>query len=102
MDSCGLPRIRLDSADPLLRHKTSRRETYVRARAEYLVDQADEVILLNERGEVCEGTITNIFVDFGDGVLLTPRLACGLLPGVLRGEMLDAGQARKRSGRSTI
>ena len=57
--------------------------------------QADEVILLNERGEVCEGTITNIFVDFGDGALVTPALACGLLPGVLRGELLDAGRARE-------
>ena len=57
--------------------------------------QADEVILLNERGEVCEGTITNVFVDIGDGVLVTPALACGLLPGVLRGELLDAGRARE-------
>ena len=56
-----IARIRLDSADPLLRHKTSRREVYMKARAEYQVHQADEMILLNERGEVCEGTITNIF-----------------------------------------
>ena len=40
--------------------------------------------MANERGEICEGTITNIFADFGDGVLMTPRLDCGLLPGVLR------------------
>ena len=53
--------IRLDSGDPLLRHKTSRRDAYIKARADYQVHQADEVILLNERGEVCEGTITNIF-----------------------------------------
>ena len=88
-----IARIRLDSADPLLRHKTSRRDAYMKARAEYPVHQADEVILLNERGEVCEGTITNVFVDAGDGVLLTPALACGLLPGVLRGELLDEGRA---------
>ena len=36
------------------------------------------MILLNERGEVCEGTITNIFVDTGDGVLVTPALSSGL------------------------
>src|SRR5262249_20033589 len=76
--------IRLDSADALLRHKTTRRETYMQARAEYQMHQADEVILLNERREICEGTITNVFVDTGDGVLLTPPLASGLLPGVLR------------------
>jgi len=88
-----LARTRLDSADALLRHKTSRRDAYQRARAEYLISQADEVVLANERGEVCEGTITNIFADFGDGTLATPRLDCGLLPGVLRGELLDEGRA---------
>jgi 4-amino-4-deoxychorismate lyase len=87
-------RTRLDSADPLLRHKTSRREAYMRARAEYRIHQADEVILLNEHGEVCEGTITNVFVE-DDGLLLTPPVACGLLPGVLRGELLEEGRARE-------
>ena len=53
-------------------------------------------MLLNERGEVCEGTITSVFVDIGDGALLTPPLRCGLLPGVLRGEMLDAGKGAAR------
>lgn len=90
-----LSRTRLDSGDVLLRHKTSRRDTYQRARAEYLISQADEVLLANERGEVCEGTITNIFADFGDGTLATPRLDCGLLPGVLRGELLDEGRAHE-------
>ena len=88
-----LARVRLDSGDTLLRHKTSRRQTYTHARAEYLITQADEVLLANERGELCEGTITSLFADFGDGVLMTPRLDCGLLPGVLRGEFLDEGRA---------
>ncbi|TGQ77872.1 hypothetical protein EN851_35535, partial [Mesorhizobium sp. M8A.F.Ca.ET.208.01.1.1] len=55
-----LARIRLDSGNMLLRHKTSRRETYQHARAEYLATRADEVLLANERGELCEGTITNL------------------------------------------
>jgi 4-amino-4-deoxychorismate lyase len=86
---------RLDSADPLLRHKTTRRQVYEAARAEFSRGEVDEVLLLNERGEVCEGTITNLFADFGDGVLATPRLDCGLLPGVLRAELLDEGKARE-------
>lgn len=88
-----LAQVRLNSTDPLLRHKTSRRETYQRARAEYSATQADEVLLANERGELCEGTITNLFADFGDGPLATPRLDCGLLPGILRGQLLDEGRA---------
>jgi 4-amino-4-deoxychorismate lyase len=89
-----LARTRLDSSNTLLRHKTSRRALYTHARAEFIT-QADEVILANERGEICEGTITNVFADFGDGVLATPRLDCGLLPGVLRAELLDEGRARE-------
>ena len=56
---------------------------------------AGRYLLLNRLGEVCEGTITNVFADMGDGVLLTPPLRCGLLPGVLRGELLEGGKARE-------
>lgn len=90
-----LARTRLDSTDTLLRHKTSRRQAYTHARSEYLVTQADEVLLANERGELCEGTITTLFADFGGPALATPRLDCGLLAGVLRGEMLDQGKAEE-------
>ena len=87
---------RLRSDDPLLAHKTSRRDVYDAARAEFSRDDIDEVLLLNERGEVCEGTITNLFVETEDG-LVTPPLACGLLRGVLREEMLgEIGRASWR------
>lgn len=85
---------RLSSADPWLRVKTTRRQLYDQARAK-LPDRADELIFLNERDEVCEGTITNIFADLGQG-LVTPPLSCGLLPGVLRQQMLNAGRATQR------
>jgi len=89
-----IAKARLDSADPLIRHKTTRRNTYQAARLEFSPAEADEVILLNHAGQVCEGTITNIFVDRGDGgPLLTPPLQCGLLPGVLRGELIEQGRA---------
>lgn len=85
---------RLSSADPLLRHKTTRRATYDAARAEFPAADADEVLLLNERGELCEGTITSLFVDRDDGgPLVTPPLACGLLAGVLRQVLIDEGRA---------
>ena len=90
-----LARSRLDSGDPLLRHKTSRRQTYTHARSEYLITQADEVLLANERGELCEGTITTLFADFSGAALATPRLDCGLLAGILRAEMLDQGKAEE-------
>ncbi|MBY3486147.1 aminotransferase class IV family protein [Rhizobium laguerreae] len=91
---------RLDSADKLLRVKTTRRAIYETARAEYTPAEADEVILLNERGEVCEGTITSIFLDDGTGILRTPPISCGLLAGVLRTELICRRQARV--GRITL
>ncbi|MFC7705624.1 aminotransferase class IV [Plastorhodobacter daqingensis] len=80
---------RLEAADPWLRIKTTRRGLYDRARAG-MAPGVDELIFLNERDEVCEGTITNLFFDRGQG-LRTPPLASGLLPGVLRAELLDQG-----------
>lgn len=76
---------RLASDNPWLRVKTTRRALYDAARAGLPVG-VDEVIFLNERGEVCEGTITNLFFDRGQG-MRTPPLICGLLPGVLRAEL---------------
>jgi 4-amino-4-deoxychorismate lyase len=87
---------RLNSADPILRHKTSKRAVYDAARAEYSRDGADEVILLNEKNEICEGTITNIFVDDGSGNLLTPPLSSGCLAGILRTSLICQKKARNR------
>lgn len=87
---------RLDAGDALLRHKTTRRSAYDHARTEFPKAEADEVVLLNGAGEACEGTITTLFADLGDGrPLATPPLSCGLLAGVLRAEMLETGAARE-------
>ena len=43
----------------------------------------DERIFLNTRGQLAEGTVSNLFLVSG-GRLYTPALSCGLLPGVLR------------------
>lgn len=87
---------RLSSTDPILRHKTSKRAVYDAARAEHPRDAIDEVILLNEKGEVCEGTISNIFLDDGSGTLLTPPLSSGCLAGILRTSLICSKKARNQ------
>ncbi len=82
---------RLVRSDPWLRHKTTRRETYDNARAN-LPEDTDELLFLNEQDEVCEGSITNVFVEMLDGRHLTPPQACGLLPGVLRQSLIESGE----------
>jgi len=81
----GLATARLASDDPWLRVKSTCRAAYDRARAA-LPEELDEVLFLNERAEVCDGTITTVFFDRGQG-LRTPPLSSGLLPGVLRAEI---------------
>lgn len=91
----AIARTRLRADDELLRHKSTQRQAYIAAREEYAASEIDEVILLNERDEVCEGTITSIFVDTGQPACVTPALSCGLLDGVLRRELLGNGAVQE-------
>ncbi len=52
----------------------------------------DEVILLNERGEVAECTSANVFAVAADGSVWTPPLASGGLAGVTRAVLLEEVQ----------
>jgi para-aminobenzoate synthetase/4-amino-4-deoxychorismate lyase len=85
----------IDSRDPFLYHKTTYRplytEEYQRAKARGLFD----CIFSNERGELTEGTISNLFLDI-DGQLLTPPVFSGLLNGTLRQDLIKQGNAGER------
>ncbi len=84
---------RLDAADPWLSVKSTRRAIYDDARAA-LPDGIEELLFLNQRGEVCDGTITSVFFDRGQG-MRTPPLSSGLLPGVLRAELTQQGRCHE-------
>jgi para-aminobenzoate synthetase/4-amino-4-deoxychorismate lyase len=79
---------RLSSADLLARYKINWREAYDIAPPPGI----DELVFLNERGEVVEGARTNVFV-VRDGMLVTPPLSAGCLDGVLRRALLAEGRA---------
>lgn len=80
---------RVHSADSIVPHKTSRRRMYDRERARLTAETGcDEVLFLNEKDELTEGSRSNIFIE-RDGRLFTPHLDCGLLDGCLRRELLD-------------
>jgi branched-subunit amino acid aminotransferase/4-amino-4-deoxychorismate lyase len=74
---------------PLGRYKTTSRLAYALAREEARVAAADETLLSTESGEVLEGATSSLFVVAG-GEVLTPPLACGILPGIVRGWALEA------------
>jgi len=84
---------RLDEKDPFFYHKTTRRQFYDREmERQKALTGCDEVVFLNKKGELTEGTRTTLFIEL-DGRLFTPALTCGLLPGTLREELLDLPRA---------
>jgi para-aminobenzoate synthetase/4-amino-4-deoxychorismate lyase len=82
---------RVRSTDLLLRHKTTWREVFD---AETAGSRADEIVFVNERGELTEGSRSNIFLR-KDGMLWTPPVGAGLLGGILRQVLLDDGICRE-------
>jgi para-aminobenzoate synthetase/4-amino-4-deoxychorismate lyase len=77
-----------NSADKWLYHKTTQRALYQMSYLHAQNKDFDDLLFLNERGEVTEGAISNIFVE-KDGRMFTPPIECGLLPGVYRRHLLE-------------
>jgi para-aminobenzoate synthetase/4-amino-4-deoxychorismate lyase len=83
----------VDSSSRWLRHKTSQREPYDERRSRH--PEADDVVLVNERGELTETSRANIAVQL-HGQWWTPPLESGCLPGVERGRLLELGVIAER------
>ena len=84
----------MNSSDEFLYHKTTNRRVYEQA-----IEGCpgyDDVLLYNEKGEVTESTIANIVMET-NGVLWTPPVQCGLLPGTYRAELLEQGMIQERA-----
>lgn len=90
--SAAIANALVSSKDVFLFHKTTHRAAYERAKAS--CPGVEEVLLVNERDELTEGTIGNIVLHIGDE-FLTPPLDCGLLPGIFRAELLARGAIRE-------
>lgn len=78
----------VSSESVMLFHKTTNRGPYVRRRRSH--PRADDVVMINERGECTETTIATIAMRRGD-TWFTPPLASGCLPGVERARLLREG-----------
>lgn len=91
----AIAKTQIDSTNMLFGHKTSQRDVYQTARAEFATEDINEVILCNEKAQICEGTITNVFMRMEDGKLLTPHRNCGLLPGIFRQHLIETDQAQE-------
>nr|WP_319385735.1 aminodeoxychorismate synthase component I [uncultured Roseibium sp.] len=86
---------RTRATDRFLYHKTTNRAFYDETRARYQAETGcQEVLFLNEDGFLTEGSYMTLFLK-KDGVLLTPALHHGLLPGTFRAGLLERGLARE-------
>jgi para-aminobenzoate synthetase / 4-amino-4-deoxychorismate lyase len=83
----GISKHTVNSRDRFLYHKTTHRALYEQKLAKARKRGFDDVLFFNERGELTEGTIHNVFI-VKRGVWRTPPVSCGLLPGIFRGHIL--------------
>jgi para-aminobenzoate synthetase / 4-amino-4-deoxychorismate lyase len=83
----------VDTGNVFLYHKTTCRRVY--EDAVRMCPGSDDVLLFNEAGQITESTVANVAVEI-DGVLCTPPVSCGLLPGTQRAWMLDHSLLRER------
>jgi para-aminobenzoate synthetase/4-amino-4-deoxychorismate lyase len=79
----------VDATSPWLQHKTTRRDVYVTRALRH--PEADDVVLVNQRGELTETTTANLALRIG-GRWWTPPTTSGCLPGVERARLLDSGR----------
>jgi 4-amino-4-deoxychorismate lyase len=86
----------LRSSEPLLRYKTTYRPWYTKT-IEWLPSHPHifDLLYLNERGELCEGSRSNVYLRL-DGDWYTPPVDSGCLPGVQRAELLETGKVEER------
>ena len=78
----------VDSKNPFLYHKTN-------IRTQNVLDEYFDFIRVNEKGEITEGTYTNVAIE-KNGVLYTPPLSCGLLAGTYRDELVKSGKLKEK------
>ncbi|MCF7916510.1 MAG: aminodeoxychorismate synthase component I [Candidatus Omnitrophica bacterium] len=78
---------KIDSSNIYLYHKTTKRNFYNQEKKKAEGEGFFDTIFFNQKNELTEGAITNVFVE-KKGKLYTPPLSAGLLPGVFRQYLL--------------
>ena len=87
---------RRNERSPLAAIKSTNTLDSIIGRMEARTKSADDAILLNTEGNVAEATVSNVFL-LVDGGLITPPVADGALPGVMRGEVIKLARAEEKT-----
>ena len=84
----------IDRTDPAMFHKTTNRLAYSMRAARH--PDVDDVVLVNDLGQITETTIANVAVRLDD-VWVTPPREDGLLAGIMRDHLIRSGKIKERS-----
>jgi para-aminobenzoate synthetase / 4-amino-4-deoxychorismate lyase len=85
--------VRTDSADKWLYFKTTNRSLYDSEYRRYKKRGFFDVVFENEKNQITEGAISNIFIA-KNGIYYTPPVECGVLDGVCRRRVLSEGKIK--------
>lgn len=86
--------IRRNESSPLSRIKSLCYLDNILARQQALQSGADDCILLNTKGHVTCGSVSNIFIITSKGIM-TPKIEDGVLPGITRKNIINLCKANK-------
>ena len=90
--ACGS---KTDSRNILLLHKTTDRNIYDKELASARKKGFFDAVFFNEKGELTEGCISNIYIRIKKR-LYTPPVSSGVLPGIIRGVMMKKFNIREK------
>jgi len=92
----ALSKHKIEAENIFLYHKTTIRHLYDKTYNQAAKKGYFDIIFKNTSNEITEGCITNVFIE-KNGVLYTPPVSCGLLPGVLRTHLVKNGIAKEKT-----
>ncbi len=79
----------------LLYHKSTYRPWFDLAREDISSNACFDMVFCNSKSQITEGARSNIFIE-KEGMLYTPPVSCGLLPGVLRKNLIREGKCKEK------
>lgn len=94
--TAAISTVRRNETSPFVYHKTLNYGDNIYEKRQAKARGIDEPIFLNSRGELCEGATSNIFL-VRKGMLFTPPVVCGLLPGIAREMVIESHPVVQRA-----
>ena len=86
--------VRRNETSPLVYYKTMNYGDCILEKRNATAAGMDERLFLNTKKQISEGTVSNVFF-VRNGMIYTPKVSCGLLPGILREYLCDTEEVEE-------